>query len=116
MRKIVKIILPIVLMSFILTGCGGGVSENKPISEVKAEAKTMSLDQLKATVAKYKAAIESKKAEIDKLTAAIRKIPVTQMLGDEAKKLKGDIQNVSISVKALTERLNVYAQALRSKT
>ena len=115
MLKIAKILLPVALISFVLTGCGSKASEDKPISEVKTEAQAMSVEQLKAIIAKYEAAINSKKAEIDKLTAAIQKIPVTQMLGEEAKKLKSDMQNISNSVKALTERLNVYAQELKSK-
>lgn len=115
MKGIARILLPVVLISFILSGCGGGASENKPISEVRTEAQAMSVDQLKATVSKYQAAIESKKVEISKLTAAIKKIPMAQMLGDEATKLKGDMQSVSASIRALTDRLNIYAQQLRSK-
>ena len=115
MRNVVKAFAPVVLLSFILAGCGGGVSENKPISEVKTEAEGMSVEKLKGMVSKYQAAIDSKKAEITKITAELKKIPLTQMLGDEAKKLKGDIESVTKSVRALTERLNVYAQELRSK-
>ena len=115
MRNVAKVILPIVLMSFVLTGCGGGVSEDKPIAEVKTEAQAMSVDQLKATVNKYQAAIDSKKAEISKITEKLKKIPVAEMLGDEAKKLKGDIQDVNNSVRALSARLSIYSQELRSK-
>lgn len=115
MRNIIKAFLPVLLVSFILTGCGGGVSEDKPIAEVKTEAQGMSAEQLKATVSKYQAAIDSKKAEINKLTAQVQQIPIAQMMGDEAKKLKGEIQNIGNSVKALTERLNIYAQEIKSK-
>lgn len=115
MRKIVFVLLPVIFMSFVLAGCGGGASETKPIAEVKTEAQAMSADQLKATVAKYQAAIESKKSEISKLTAEIQKIPIAQAMGDEAKKLRADLQSIGSSVKALTDRLNVYVQQLRSK-
>ena len=116
MKKIARVLLPIALISFILSGCGGGVSEDKPISEVKTEAQAMSVDQLKAIVAKYQAAIESKKAEIEKIKQEIQKIPIADMLGEEAKKLKGDIQNITNSIRALTERLNAYSRELRNKT
>ncbi|OGW75699.1 MAG: hypothetical protein A2Z72_03235 [Omnitrophica bacterium RBG_13_46_9] len=115
MRNIAKILLPVALVSFILVGCGSSVSENKPISEVNKEAQSMSVDKLKATVNKYQAAIQSKKADIDNLTAQIQKIPIKDMLGDEAKKLKADIQNLNNSIRALMERLGIYAQQLRSK-
>ena len=115
MRNVVKVLLPVVFLSVALAGCGGGASETKPIAEVRTEAKGMSLDQLKSTVSKYQAAITSKKAEFTKLTEALQKIPVTQMLGDEAKSLKTDIQNVTTSIRALTDRLNIYAQELRRK-
>ena len=116
MKRIARVLLPVVLISFILTGCGGGVNENKPISEVKTEAQAMSVDQLKATVAKFRAAIESKKAEIEKIKQTIQKIPIADMLGEEAKKLKADVQNIAKSIRALTDRLNVYSQELRRKT
>jgi len=116
MKRIARVLLPVVLISFILNGCGGGVSEDKPISEVKTEAQAMSVDQLKATVAKYRAAIESKKAEIVKIKEQLKKIPIADMLGEEAKKLKGDVQNITKSIRALTDRLNTYARELRNKT
>ncbi len=115
MRKLVKVLLPVVLLSFVLIGCGGKVNEDKPISEVETEAQAMSIDQLKAIVSKYEAAIKSKQSEIDKLMTEVQKIPITQMLGEEAKKLKNDIQNIGNSVNALTERLNIYVQELRNK-
>lgn len=115
MRNVIRIFLPVVILSFVLIGCGGGVSESKPIPEVKAEAQSMSADQLKSAVSKYQAAIQSKKAEIEKLTDQVKKMPVTQMMGEEAQKLKGSIQDITKSVKALSDRLDVYAQELKSK-
>ncbi len=116
MKYLVKMILPVAVLGFVLMGCGGGaVSETKPISAVLAEAKSMSADQLKAIVNKYQTVIDSKKTEIAKLTEKLKQIPITQMLGDEAKKIKSDVQEVSNSVKALADRLNIYAQQLQSK-
>ena len=115
MRKIAIMILPVLLLSFMITGCGGGVSEDKPLSEVTKDAQAMSAAQLKSMVSKYQAAIESKKTEISKLTTEIQKIPIAQAMGEEAKKLRNDMQKVSSSVKALADRLNVYAQELKKK-
>ena len=112
-----KTLLPLMLalsMTF-LFGCGKKADENKPISEVQAEAQKMSVDDLKAMAMKYKDAIEAKKADIDKITAKLKEIPVTQMLGDESKKLKADIDNLTKSLSALKERFQVYYDQLKAK-
>jgi len=37
------------------------------------------------------------------------------LLGDEAKELKADIENINQSLSALTERFDVYYQKLKDK-
>ena len=115
MKQVFKALVPVVLVSLLIVGCGGGIGEDKPTAEIKSEAQTMSLEQLKNIVAKYQKVIESKQAEINALKEKIKKIPVAQMLGDEAKKIKTDVENIANSVCALTERLNIYSRELRSK-
>jgi len=115
MKQMLKAIVPVVLVGLMISGCGAGLSENKPIAEVKSEAKAMSVEQLKATVAKYQEVIQSKNSEIKQLAAKLKTIPIAKMMGEEAGKIKTEIQNITTSVKALSERLNVYSQALRSK-
>ncbi len=39
-----------------------------------------------------------------------------EMLGDEAKGLKGDVENLTKSVEALQERLAVYVEQLKAQT
>jgi len=114
MRKTV-ISLTLVLSALFLFGCGKKADEKKPISEVKAEAEKMSVADLKAMAMKYKNAIEAKKADIEKLTAKLKEIPVTQMLGEDAKKLKADIDNLTKSLSALKERFQVYYDQLKAK-
>ena len=58
MKKILKIAAPVVLVSMVLAGCGGGASETKPIAEVKTEAQAMDANQLQAMVDRYKKAME----------------------------------------------------------
>lgn len=116
--KIMQKVLAVVFAALIAAGCAGGgssVSEDKPIAQVIQEAQAMTAEQLKTMVDKYTAAIESKKTEIEQVTAKLKEIPMTQMLGDEAKKIKDDISQINTSVQALTERLNAYAQALQEK-
>jgi len=115
MRKIVGMFMLIILTCVIAAGCSSGVNENKTISEIKTEAQAMSVEQLKVIIAKYQKAIESKQTQIDAIKQQLQKIPLNQMLSEEAKKLKSDIENITSSIKALTARLNVYTQQLNSK-
>jgi len=114
MRVITKFIFPVLIIGLILAGCGG-VSETKPISEVKAEAKTMSVDRLKSTVEKYQKAIDARRTDMKKLTDRLRAIPIKDLMGDEAKKIKEDIESLNKSVRALAERLRIYSAELRDK-
>jgi uncharacterized coiled-coil DUF342 family protein len=97
-----------------LVGCGSksGVDETKPISEVKAEAETMSVEQLKEIALKYKKAIEAKQPEIDKILEQIKAIPLTEALGEEAKSLKAEVDELTSTVNALRERFQVYYDKL----
>ena len=103
------------LCPFAILGCGKKADEDKPLSEAKAEAEKMDTDGLRATAMAYKEAITAKKGEIEKLTAKLKDIPVTEMLGDEAKELKVDIDNLNKSISALRERFEVYYQKLKAE-
>jgi hypothetical protein len=98
-----------------ISGCGKKADENKPISEVKAEAAKMNVEQLRQMATSYKTALASKQAEVDKLVTKLKEIPVTQILGEESKKLKGDIDNLTKSTSALQERFGIYYNALKEK-
>ncbi|MCP4257856.1 MAG: hypothetical protein GY774_10060 [Planctomycetes bacterium] len=103
------------LCLFAVLGCGKKADENKPISEVKAEAEKMDTDGLRAMAMSYKEALTAKKGEVDKLAAKIKDIPVAKMLGQEAKDLKADLANLEKSVSAIQERFKVYYDKLKEK-
>jgi uncharacterized coiled-coil DUF342 family protein len=105
----------LILCSLVVLGCGKKADEEKPLSEVKAEAENMDAEQLRSMAMKYKDAIMAKKAEVEKLTTKLEDIPATEMLGDEAKEIKAEIDNISKSVSALKERFEVYYQKLKEK-
>ena len=105
----------IALCLFAILGCGKKADENKPISEVKAEAEKMDTDGLRAMAMAYQKAIAAKNSEVEKLTAKLKDIPVTEMLGDEAKELKADLDNLNKSISALKERFEVYYQKLKEQ-
>ncbi len=105
----------IALCLFAILGCGKKADENKPISEVKTEAEKMDTDGLRAMAMVYQKSIAAKNSEVEKLTAKLKDIPVTEMLGGEAKELKADIDNLNKSVSALKERFEVYYQKLKEQ-
>jgi hypothetical protein len=51
------------------------------------------------------------KAEAEKLA----KIPLTQQLGDEAKKLRDNMSNITTSLDKLKANMAAYAEGLKAK-
>jgi hypothetical protein len=96
-------------------GCGKKADEARPISEVKAEADKMSVPDLQAWAKTYRDAIVAKKAEVEKVAARVKEIPLAEMLGEEAKNLKAELEDLQNSVAALTERFQVYYDKLKEK-
>lgn len=103
------------LLILSMAGCGKKADENKPIGEVKAEADKMSIDELQDMALKYKEAILAKQSEIDKVMAQFKKIPITKALSEEAKGLKGEIDNLMKSTNALKERFEIYYNKVKEK-
>jgi len=118
MNTAVRIGLCLLISGFLLSvaGCSkktGSASETIPVADVQAEAGKMNVEQLKAKAMDYKNAIVAKKADIEKLAAKIKAIPVTEQMGTEAKALQTDLANLNKSVAALTERFQVYYNKLK---
>ena len=104
-----------VLISLTVLGCSKKADETKPVSEVKDEAAQMDTKELRSAAMRYKEAITAKTGELERITAKLKEIPVTEMLSEEAKGLKADIEDLNKSVSALRERFDVYLQELRKK-
>lgn len=115
MKKVIGIVAIFVAASIFVAGCGSTASETKPIDQVQSEAKTMSVAQLEKVVNTYKAAVEAKQVQVKALQEKIKTIPVTQLLGDEARAIKEDVSKLANSVQALTERMNVYLKEIQAK-
>ncbi len=91
------------------------VDPEKPLPEVQAQAQTLSVENLKAVALKYKQAMADKEGEAQKLLTKIKELPVTQALGQEGQSLKTDLQSLQGSLKALTDRFQVYYNTLKEK-
>lgn len=99
-----------------LGGCGKKADDTeKPIADVQAEADQMDVEQLKAKAMEYKDAIMAKKAEIEKVAAKLKDIPLTEQLGTEAKALQNDIADLNKAISNLSERFQIYYSKLQEK-
>ena len=101
--------------SLALPGCGQKADESKPIDEVRAEAEKMDSKDLRDAAQKYKNALVARKGDLEKIAARLKEIPVTEMMGENAKSLKADIESLSQSADALTERFDIYYEKLKEK-
>jgi chromosome segregation ATPase len=110
-QKLLAIVTVMIITAVAITGCGkggGGVDENKPLSQIKAEIEKLDVEQIKKTAMKYKDTIMDKQGDIDDILAKIKDIPLTEALGKQAKELKNEMTNLKDSLSALKERFNLY--------
>jgi hypothetical protein len=99
------------------TGAGATVTPDaeKPIAEVQTQAQTMSVADLRAIAVQYKQAISLKQEDLQKLLAQVKEIPIAEALSEKAKTLKTEVQKIESTVKALTERFQIYYNKLKEK-
>ena len=113
------LVVMVVCMTIGLVGCektGEGKYEvdlNKPVAEIKAAVEKMDVEQIKEVAAKYTEALQDKKVDVDALVAKLKEIPMTEMLGEKAKSIKTEMDELTKSLKALQERLDVYVTKLK---
>lgn len=115
MKKLLTVLAGTVLAVGLLTGCGKGVDENKPISEVQSEAAALDEAALKAKIADCEKFLAEKKAELDKAAAKIKEIPLDKILSEESKKLKEETSKISESIKKVSAQMKVYADEAAAK-
>jgi hypothetical protein len=116
MKNSKSVVLFVVLAAIImLSGCGkkgGSVDEGKPISEIKAEADKMNVDQLREMAIKYRDAIKDKSVQVDKVMVKLREAGAGAAMTDEFKEIKNEIAALTKSMGALKQRYGVYYDKL----
>jgi hypothetical protein len=116
--KVRMILAVLAVCAVSLTGCKKSapievkVDSTRPIADVETEAASMDVDQLRAIAIKYKAAIEAKQPEIEKIMTKLQNVPPTELLGEDAKKLQDEITAVMESVGTLKKHYQVYYDKL----
>ncbi len=115
MKKLWTVLACAVLAAGLLTGCGSGVDENKPLSEVKAEAATLDEAALKAKIADCEKFLAEKKAELEKVAAKIKEIPLDKILSEESKNLKDQTAKLTESIKKVSDQMKVYVDEAAAK-
>lgn len=112
-----KKLLLAVIIGVMAVGCAGsGVDENKTVAQIVEQVKTMDVAQIEAKINQYTQAIEAKGVELDAVKEKLAAIPMTQLMGEEAKTIKKEVDAITSSIKALKEKLNVYTKALKEKS
>jgi hypothetical protein len=105
----------VILFAMMLSGCGSSVDENKPVSEVTAHAQTLDVSGLRDMAMQYKDAIMANKGEVEKLADKLKAMPATEMLGEEAKAIKNEMDDLTNSLTALQQRFQIYFDQLKSQ-
>jgi outer membrane murein-binding lipoprotein Lpp len=106
-----------VMMAALLTvcGCGKNADTTTPIDQIKAAAEKMDVAKLRDMAMTYKDAITAKAEEIKAEGLKLKDIPMAEMMGGKAKELNATIDELTKTVEALKERLNVYLEELKKK-
>ena len=100
---------------FLATGCGGDdVDESKSVSDIKKDVENMDTGDLRAQALKYKEAIETKMGALAKLKEKIPTNPA-ELLSEDTKELKSEIEELKKAIKPLQEKLQVYIDKLKEK-
>lgn len=113
--KPMSLIVAALALGLFVAGCGQKVDENKTPEQIKQEVAKMDTAQIQKQIDAYSDAIKAKTAELQAETDKLAKIPLTQMLGDEAKSQQAKIAESTKALDKLKASLEAYTQGLKSK-
>ncbi len=115
MTKFMGFAAVLTMAGVLLAGCGETASETRPVTEIRQEAADMTVAGLERMAQRYRAALNAKEVQLTALQDSLKDIPVSQLLGEEARAIKSDIDKISGSIRALTERMNIYLMEIQSR-
>lgn len=114
MKKFLMLCFAVCGMLF-FAGCSEKVDENKTPEQIKAELASMDAADIQEMITKYQKAIEEKTAELKVEVEKLAKIPLTEQLGEEAKKIRANQAEITKSLDKLKANLAAYAEGLKTK-
>ncbi|AQQ70375.1 hypothetical protein SMSP2_00723 [Limihaloglobus sulfuriphilus] len=82
------------------------------IAELTQKAQQMNTDQLMQTAQKYKQAVVEKYDELKGVQAKLEDFSVTDLLSDEAKQVKSEVEEIKSSISSLKDRFKIYYDRL----
>lgn len=86
---------------------------NQSVSQIKQQVAGFDSAQVIAYAKQYKDLMLEKKDEIAALTDQLKKIPLTEMMGEKAKELKTKAEEYTAQLSGLKDRYSVYLDKLK---
>ncbi|HOG24172.1 MAG TPA: hypothetical protein PK590_05950 [Candidatus Omnitrophota bacterium] len=112
-RKTLQILLVVLGLLTVMNGCTRKVDSERSIDKIKKDIETMSVAELEDYAMAYVSAIQSQRAQIQKIQEKIRKVPIEKFFSNQA--LQNDIKKVGRKAEALYVRYLLYVTALKQK-
>ncbi len=113
MKKI-SVFAAIALGATLICGCSDdSVDTSKTPEQIKQEVASMDTAAIQKKVEAYQKALEEKAAELKAEAEKLTKIPLTELMGDDAKKIKASMEEIKAEVEKLTANMNAYAEGLK---
>lgn len=112
-RKTLQILLVVLGLLTVMNGCTRKVDSERSIDKIKKDIEVMSVAELEDYAMAYVSAIQSQRAQIQKIQEKIRKVPIEKFFSNQA--LQNDIKKVGRKAEALYVRYLLYVTALKQK-
>lgn len=113
--KFLTVTLCALLCAAFAFGCGDCADENKTPEQIKQEVADMDAAAIQKKIDAYAGAIEKKSQELAAETKKLTEIPLTEQMGDEAKKVRASIADLEGSIGKLKKNMEAYAEGLNAK-
>ncbi len=112
MKKI-SIFAAIALGAVLVCGCAEEADTGKTPEQIKQEVVNMDAAAIQKKIDAYKKALEEKGAELKAETEKLSKIPLLEQMGDDAKKIQGNMADIKAEIDKLTANMEAYAEGLK---
>ncbi|HJH05980.1 MAG TPA: hypothetical protein K8W19_18405 [Victivallis vadensis] len=115
MKKVTLSLFGAMLAVGMLTGCGERADENKTPEQIKSEVASWDAARIEKQIEVYKKAIEEKSKELAKVMDQIKEIPLQEQLGEKAKDLRAQADEIGKSLGKLKDNMAAYVDGLKAK-